>query len=887
MAAITSLVDRVKIVVLSSGTGPFALGQAVPAFRGTEALLDGATYSYATESGSNFEVGTGVFLASSNTLVRSPLLSSNNGAAIAFPANIEVAFTVLAQDIAPPGTLPIVQATGTGTQVAMSQNAVTVSLNALATALADLSGSIGSKAEALALGVSGSSTDMGSYSSAEIPANGTAKENIQALSDAVAARALIVNSRTALAAVPPALRTLAYLNEGGRSGFFGWFSSDQSANVTRDTLQGVYVPPTGGTGSTGAWVRTEIDELNIAWWGAVGDGVTDCSEAIRLALREAQARGGGVVYIPVGTWRKDDTTLPISIYNNTTMRGEGDASILFHDDRPDHARNDMFYSHDVDRIAFRDFKIQGTLRTYPNETNFCQTLTGDRIGKLTIENVSFVGLRQMATAFTVVNDVLFSGCRLEDVIRDGARFIQARNVRVTNNYFLRVADDCIAVHSRDDATGTVLPQNIVITGNVMEICQGIKLLGPKNAVVANNTMRYMLQNPIAIWNNISLPEGNTPVYSVVIEGNTILDTMSIFDTPYVIQCDFRNRSKGALSAQPGAVAPIFPYSQDNDTDAAGAINLGGIGLRISGNIIAWTAPRGSVFSAYGIGDILNRDSAYGPAAFIDPVMTDAVYNCRGIDCLGPVRSLEISNNQFFGGTAGTGRQMVRLQSDATAANTIVASDVILSGNIFSDCPGDVCVSINYVTTNGAQYTNITGNTFDLDPFFRNSAHSADNSWTSDDACIPFALNTLLTAGSLGGNHFKNCSRIFGSGGTPILVTEDNFAYFNFVAGGVFDGSADNRGIRNVPFVPRVTCVMIDGDPTSSTFNRLVTLPARTAASIPATGKYVRGHFVRNVNPIVVGSTGAQYVVNGWLRITNGSSHVLNTDWVEERTLTGT
>lgn len=127
----TTLVDRVKIVVSSSGTGPFVLGPAVPAYRGVEALIDGVAYNYATELGSQYEVGTGVYVASSNTLVRSPQISSNGGAAISFPANIELSFTVLAADILPPGSLPIVQTTGTATDKAMSQNAVSEALAAL------------------------------------------------------------------------------------------------------------------------------------------------------------------------------------------------------------------------------------------------------------------------------------------------------------------------------------------------------------------------------------------------------------------------------------------------------------------------------------------------------------------------------------------------------------------------------------------------------------------------------------------------------------------------------------------------------------------------------------------------------------------------------------
>lgn len=132
----TTLVDRVKIIVVSSGTSPFQLGNAAAAYRGVEALTDGATYNYAAESGSLFEAGTSVYLASSNTLVRSPQISSNNGAAVSFPAGIEVSFTVLAADIAPVGSLPIVQTTGNGTTVAMSQDATTTELTALSDAIA-------------------------------------------------------------------------------------------------------------------------------------------------------------------------------------------------------------------------------------------------------------------------------------------------------------------------------------------------------------------------------------------------------------------------------------------------------------------------------------------------------------------------------------------------------------------------------------------------------------------------------------------------------------------------------------------------------------------------------------------------------------------------------
>jgi hypothetical protein len=130
MASISTLVDRVKIVVLSSGSGPFALGAPVAAYRGVEALADGATYSYAIESGSQYEAGTGVYLAATNILVRTPQISSNGGSAVPFPANVQLLFTALAQDlVAASGGVAVVQSPGNSQTAVMSQQAVTQGLN--------------------------------------------------------------------------------------------------------------------------------------------------------------------------------------------------------------------------------------------------------------------------------------------------------------------------------------------------------------------------------------------------------------------------------------------------------------------------------------------------------------------------------------------------------------------------------------------------------------------------------------------------------------------------------------------------------------------------------------------------------------------------------------
>lgn len=98
MATITTLVDRVKIYAASTGSGAFLLGPPVTAFRGSEALVDGHRYSYAVEQGSEYEYGTGEYVLSTNSLVRSPEGSSRGGAPVPFAANAQIAFTALAAD---------------------------------------------------------------------------------------------------------------------------------------------------------------------------------------------------------------------------------------------------------------------------------------------------------------------------------------------------------------------------------------------------------------------------------------------------------------------------------------------------------------------------------------------------------------------------------------------------------------------------------------------------------------------------------------------------------------------------------------------------------------------------------------------------------------------
>ena len=95
----STLVDLVKITSASTGTGAISLGPAVQGYRGVEALTNGEVYSYSIQDGSAWEFGRGTFLSDSSQFIRTPIDSSDGGAAINIKANSQISFVALSEDL--------------------------------------------------------------------------------------------------------------------------------------------------------------------------------------------------------------------------------------------------------------------------------------------------------------------------------------------------------------------------------------------------------------------------------------------------------------------------------------------------------------------------------------------------------------------------------------------------------------------------------------------------------------------------------------------------------------------------------------------------------------------------------------------------------------------
>lgn len=90
--------------------------------------------------------------------------------------------------------------------------------------------------------------------------------------------------------------TTVWLREDGREGFFKWIVGDQSAKVTSDPLQGIYIAPLADpSGASGIWQRVDIRSIKPEWWGAKGDGNTNDTDAFVAASVYMKSQNGGIL----------------------------------------------------------------------------------------------------------------------------------------------------------------------------------------------------------------------------------------------------------------------------------------------------------------------------------------------------------------------------------------------------------------------------------------------------------------------------------------------------------------------------------------------------------------------------------------------------------------
>lgn len=622
---------------------------------------------------------------------------------------------------------------------------------------------------------------------------------------------------------------------------------------------GTIAVPSGGDGSE-AWVRQYPGTVvNLAWFGMSSSSASTNLAAWNRAIVAIQRMGGGTILIPGGTW-PIASTLSIPT-DDITVAGEGAGRTII-----DWANTASCFDSTGTRsnITIRDITIIGEWDSYQDDEPAVIP-----VDIRDTENVRAYGLEiKNCTFFAIVMrncvGVSISKCHLSEIGRDGISLQGCSGIVVTHNRIEHIDDDAITVHTEEPLYTGTYRQGVVIANNYIADAQGITALGLRRASITGNVIERCRLRGIYIGtaeaSEIS-GIGSSSSFSVAITGNTILDIYdrntidALSSNAFYIMVDgLPAAGTGvAVPGRPDATGTFEPIYDALDNIVVGSPTPPPTWLTISGNMIAVTRPIGVSYSTYGHGNMFTR------TGYINPTITAAIARNTqyGVVFGGGARHCIVSNNIFNG-------------MDSCVRFTGATSDhenITIAWNIATEFSYGVVAT---ASPTGGRNINIVGNIFDSDPYHAHTNRGSAGTWSVQGS--PTAIYQQNLSGvAVWGNTFKNVNTIsdkWSSSGSDDVIARNNFIECDPSAIG---HSTSNGGIGNIPrsgegFIVKV----VECDPANSSYGDTLNLCQVDSVTVPSSGKYVVGHFVRNIS-----STGNPF---GWLRLTTGSTHVMWTDW---------
>ena len=629
------------------------------------------------------------------------------------------------------------------------------------------------------------------------------------------------------------------------------------------------------------WLNNVNSQVNgtysVTNYGADPTGVQDSTGAFQQAINAAISNPNSParVYIPAGKYLFPATSPSLDVgTGNIEFVGDGRrASILLFNEGTNAAPKNLFVSAATvsgatlgGDLAFRNLGITGTFFTNGNVNQGGSAFFLNYFNSIYINDCRFYGMANMVTQCEAIKEVFYTNNECDSNVRDNCRFRSSFNCIVMGNRFLHSDDDAVALHQANYIQGSGnIREALIVANNTFEDTCGIHILGGRNTIVANNILRRVKQTIIEIDSDVL--EGANPMWAIRIHNNQIFDSIIRPISFPTDQFTCIGVNYGGVYGNPfgtgvtvpgenttGTTSFILP-NVDRDSQATGTSFPAMYGIFIHDNLIMNTLPPVSAYSNWGFGQ------CFTSTGFVNPAVTAAELRPTcGIALQSDTRNWSIHNNTVMGCNYG-------VCLDAPTRN-FSSYSARIQNNLFYDCILGGITVISPASLENMQVW-IDGNEFNLDPYYLSTNRSSSGSWNADTG--PYGISANGISGFMVTNNlFQNTENPMVGSNSGNWNAKDNWVRCQPVSVGFNSG---NKGVGNVPVAgSRFLIDTFYSDPTQSNYLTPMNTSGyiNEASSMPTSGYWAEGTFVRNVN---MGLN-----VFGWLRLTTGSNNVNEADW---------
>jgi len=612
------------------------------------------------------------------------------------------------------------------------------------------------------------------------------------------------------------------------------------------------------------WVRDFSPSISPKVFGATSGGIVDATSQIQLAVQAIEGTNSALDI--------DDDYLVTNVNGvriTKSIRIAGNGRIIFDNYATSTNSKPVFFTDTAipanSTLRLENFTIQGKWSTTSDFSEANSLISCFNFKKFIINNLQLSNSRSGGIVIGNCDFASVKNCIVERTYRDGIRISNAKQAIVSDNSFRDICDDAIAVTNLD--TDPFIETSSTIENNNLVDSQGIAALGAKITNISGNNIYRAIHRAILVGQaENTFAEGHTASLAININGNNIVDGFSgtAFSADSGSGFNAIHISGKPLIAKDtvetgvsGVVIKPYPYFYTKSTDVSPAINMGNFHLSVTNNVISRTFDATSAYANYGFGQRLSRSGYVNPAISLTQMMVNGIYMTGGGN------GLNISNNSVDGCINNIYLNLTPAVNGASLRNYTIKSNIIKNFRDFG------------IIVNANGFVEIEYNIFDGDPYLENSRRGSAGSWASSFAShsgvyIPSA--TTVLSSSLVGNTFKNVGLPFNQAGGENYASCIRKANKLICQPSVTGYSASNKGIGFVPKASNLDAMMVieDCTPSSATFKRTLNVCLTSSPTLPSSGYYLAGCFV------LATDDSASY---GWKRITNGSNHVLGTDWI--------